>query len=81
MREGKGGSHGNSLSGMTPLIKFAGKFVLFDNGATESLRLDRAETKDDLSSDDVENIPRDRKERIVVPRLTPSRLLPSFYSY
>lgn len=77
--EGKGGSHGNSLPGMTPLIKFAGKFVLFDNGATESLRLDRAETKDDLSSDDVENILRNRKERIVVPSCPPFHS--SFYRY
>lgn len=63
---------------MTPLIKFAGKFVLFDNGATGSLRLDRAETKDDLSSDDAGNIPRDRKERIVVQSRLPQ---PSFYRY
>lgn len=45
---------------------------------TESLRLDRAETKDDLSSDDVENIPRDRKERIVVPHRAPPVYHPRF---
>lgn len=27
----EGGNHGNSLSRMTPVIKFVEKFVLFDN--------------------------------------------------